>query len=65
MLRYLFVYCVLPIVEIRVITKLPISEQSYKGKVKTHKYIKRQNKLKRPIVSQVMLVLGVIMSNVQ
>jgi hypothetical protein len=25
---------------IRVITKLPNSEQSYKGKVKTHKYIK-------------------------
>jgi hypothetical protein len=30
-------------IEIRVITKLPNSEQSYKGKVKTHKYIKRQN----------------------
>ena len=29
--------------EIRVITKLPNSEQSYKGKVKAHKYIKRQN----------------------
>ena len=29
--------------EIRVITKLPNSEQSYKGKVKTHKYINRQN----------------------
>jgi hypothetical protein len=28
---------------IRVITKLPTSEQSYKGKVKTHKYINRQN----------------------
>jgi hypothetical protein len=26
---------------IRVITKLPNSEQSYKGKVKTHKYINR------------------------
>jgi hypothetical protein len=25
------------------ITKLPNSEQSYKGKVKTHKYINRQN----------------------
>jgi hypothetical protein len=24
-------------------TKLPNSEQSYKGKVKTHKYINRQN----------------------
>ena len=29
-------------VSIRVITKLPNSEQSYKGKVKTHKYINRQ-----------------------
>ena len=29
--------------EIRVITKLSNSEQSYKGKVKTHKYINRQN----------------------
>ena len=28
---------------IRVITKLPNSEQSYKGKVKTQKYINRQN----------------------
>ena len=31
---------------IRVITKLPNSEQSYKGKVKTHKYINRQNRSK-------------------
>ena len=30
-------------VSIRVITKLPSSEQSYKGKVKTHNYINRQN----------------------
>ena len=29
--------------EIRVITTLPNSEQSYKGKVKTHKYTNRQN----------------------
>ena len=29
--------------EIRVIPKLPNSEQSYKGKVETHKYINRQN----------------------
>jgi hypothetical protein len=29
--------------DIRVITKLLNSEQSYKGKVKTHKYINRQN----------------------
>ena len=28
--------------DIRVITKLPNSEQTYKGKVKTHKYINRQ-----------------------
>jgi hypothetical protein len=28
---------------IRVIAKLPNSEQSYKGKVKTNKYINRQN----------------------
>ena len=34
----------LKILSIRVITKLPNSEQSYKGKVKTHrKYINRQN----------------------
>ena len=31
------------ILDIRVITKLPNSEQSYKGKVKTHKYIDRQD----------------------
>jgi hypothetical protein len=31
------------IIEIRVITKLPNSEQSYKGKVKTHNYINKQN----------------------
>ena len=29
--------------QIRVITKLPNYEQSNKGKVKTHKYINRQN----------------------
>ena len=29
--------------EIKVITKLPNCEQSYKGKVKTHNYINRQN----------------------
>jgi len=29
--------------ELTVITKLPNSEQSYKGKVKTHNYINRQN----------------------
>ena len=31
------------IFQIKVITKLPNSEQSYKGKVKTHNYINRQN----------------------
>ena len=31
-------------VNIRVITKLPNSEQSYKGKVKTHKYINCENR---------------------
>jgi hypothetical protein len=31
------------ITQIKVITKLPNSEQSYKGKVKTHNYINRQN----------------------
>ena len=30
-------------IRIKVITKLPNSEQSYKGKVKTHNYINRQN----------------------
>jgi hypothetical protein len=29
--------------QIKVITKLPNSEKSYKGKVKTHNYINRQN----------------------
>jgi branched-subunit amino acid aminotransferase/4-amino-4-deoxychorismate lyase len=29
--------------QIKVITKLPNSEQSYKGKVKTNNYINRQN----------------------
>ena len=33
-------------ISIRVITKLPNSEQSYKGKVKTHKYINRQKQPK-------------------
>jgi hypothetical protein len=32
-----------PSIQIRVITKLPNSEQSYKGKVKIHNYINRQN----------------------
>jgi hypothetical protein len=37
--HYLFLFIALQ--EIRVITKLPNSEQSYKGKVKTHNYINR------------------------
>jgi hypothetical protein len=32
-----------PTIGNKVITKLPNSEQSNKGKVKTHKYINRQN----------------------
>jgi hypothetical protein len=39
--------------EIRVITKLPNSEQSYKGKVKTHNYINRQNQSTTTDLSQV------------
>jgi hypothetical protein len=35
--------CLFYLINIRVITKLPNSEQSNKGKVKTHKYINRQN----------------------
>ena len=34
---------ILHVLVVRVITKLPNSEQSYKGKVKTQKYIDRQN----------------------
>jgi hypothetical protein len=40
---YLNIFLVILDVQIKVITKLPNSEQSYKGKVKTHKYINRQN----------------------
>jgi hypothetical protein len=36
-------WSVLLVEEIRVITKLPYSEQSSKGKVKTPKYLNRQN----------------------
>ena len=41
------------LLKIRVITKLPNSEQSYKGKIKTHKFINRKNqsttgKLRKP-----------------
>jgi hypothetical protein len=35
--------CELKCYKIKVITKLPNSEQSYKGKVQTHNYINRQN----------------------
>jgi hypothetical protein len=34
-------------IQIKVITKLPNSEQSYKGKVQTHNYINRQNQSSR------------------
>jgi hypothetical protein len=36
--------------QIKVITKLPNSEQSYKGKVKTHNYINRQNQSNMSVV---------------
>jgi hypothetical protein len=39
---------------IRVITKLPNSEQSYKGKVKTHNYINRQNQYKSYLIKNCM-----------
>jgi hypothetical protein len=38
-----FTVCDMILLYIKVITKLPNSEQSYKGKVKTHNYINRQN----------------------
>ena len=38
-----YLWLILATCTIRVITKLPNSEQSYKGKVKTHNYINRQN----------------------
>jgi hypothetical protein len=41
--RLIYVYFKFSVQEIKVITKLPNSEQSYKGKVKTHNYINRQN----------------------
>jgi hypothetical protein len=43
--------------EIRVKTKLPNSEQSYKGKVKTHKYINRQNQSKISSLSYKLLYI--------
>ena len=44
--------------QIRVITKLPNSEQSYKGKVKTHKYINRQKSVNnRKTVKTVMTLI--------
>ena len=39
---YIYLWQEVPIT-IRIITKLPNSEQSYKGKDKTHNYINRQN----------------------
>ena len=40
--KALYIYLLGRNIPIRVITKLPNSEQSYKGKVKTHNYINRQ-----------------------
>ena len=40
----MLIYC-----NLRLITKLPNSEQSYQGKVKTHKYINRHNQSKTEI----------------
>jgi hypothetical protein len=39
----IFALCYENELQVRAITKLPNSEQSAKGKVKTHKYINRQN----------------------
>jgi hypothetical protein len=39
---------------IKVITKLPNSEQSYKGKVKTHNYINRQNQTNRLVITTIL-----------
>ena len=46
----------------KVITKLPNSEQSYKGKVKTHKYINRPNQSTLILLS-IMLQLNVTCSS--
>ena len=45
MILYCSCYCAVHVIVlfIRVITKLPNSEQSYKSKVKTHNFINRQN----------------------
>jgi hypothetical protein len=43
LVKLLSVGCIFNMLNIKVITKLPNSEQSYKGKVKTHNYINRQN----------------------
>jgi hypothetical protein len=43
-LPILFLYLnTVTVTAIKVITKFPNSEQSYKGKVQTHNYINRQN----------------------
>ena len=42
---------------IRVITKLPNSEQSYKGKVKTHKYINRQKSVNNRKTVKIVMTL--------
>ena len=48
----------------RVITKLPNSEQSYKGKVKTHKYINRQNQSTTGKLSKILLRHTLIKKNI-
>jgi hypothetical protein len=44
-------------IKVRVITKLPNSEQSYKGKVKTHKYINRKNQYRRTKLTKRLKIL--------
>ena len=43
--NYCFIF--FGVYKIKVITKLPNSEQSYKGKVKTHNYINRQKPIQQ------------------
>ena len=42
-MMFIVIYQIHFSISIKVITKLPNSEQSYKGKVQTHNYINRQN----------------------
>ena len=45
------------LLKIRVITKLPNSEQSYKGKVKTHKYINRKKSVNNRKTAKTVMTL--------